>query len=123
MEYRFYKKVYFVQTSQPWEFAMTFLSIMHMYIIIFENTTLDTFYHVASPIIYFFYLLDFFMQTYHESYDFVSKKARFATIFKLKILILVLLGIDEIFLGIHLNVAGRPIHPFRILRVGIYVFM
>lgn len=40
------------------------------------------------------------MQTYHESYDFVCKKARFATIFKIKVLVLLLLGVDEIFIGL-----------------------
>lgn len=97
---------------------MLFLSLMHMYLIIFENTSVNSLYRVVSPLIYLTYLLDFAMQTYHESYDFVSKKARFATIFMIKVFTLILLGVDEIFIAIDLNVDGRPIHPFRILRVG-----
>lgn len=44
---------------------MILLSFLHMYIIVFENTSLDSLYHSLSPAIYCIYLLDFFMQTYH----------------------------------------------------------
>jgi hypothetical protein len=61
----FYKKIYNLQTSSIWEFTMILLSFLHMYIIVFENTSRDSLYRVLSPTIYCIYLLDFFMQTYH----------------------------------------------------------
>lgn len=118
LESRFYKQIYFIQTSSFWEFTMIMLSFLHMYIIVLEDTSLDSLYHVLSPVIYCIYLLDFTMQTYHESFDFVSKKARFATLFFIKIFILILLGVDEIFIGINLSSGTRAIHPFRVFRVG-----
>jgi len=36
-----------------------------MYIIVFENTSMNNIYQVGSPIVYSFFILDFIMQTYH----------------------------------------------------------
>lgn len=69
LEPHFYKKVYHVQTSRIWETLMILISFFHTYIIIFETTNLNNVYRVGSPICYFFFLLDFVMQTYHESFD------------------------------------------------------
>ena len=97
---------------------MSLLSFLHMYLIVFENTSTNLLYRVGSPIIYCIFLLDFVMQVYHESYDFVCKKARFARMFVIKIIVLILLGTDEILIAANVIANGRQIHPFRIFRIG-----
>lgn len=64
-EPRFYKNVYKVQTSTAWELMMSILSFLHMYLIVFENTGTEGLYRIGSPFIYFCFILDFVMQTYH----------------------------------------------------------
>lgn len=88
-----------------------------MYLIVLEHEPHEHIFHIVSPAVYCIFVIDFIMQTYHEYHDEYTKKARFSKIFYAKVLIGILLGIDELLLGIGLNVNGRNIHPFYILRV------
>lgn len=117
-EPKFYKTVYQVQTSTLWELIMGIFSFAYMYMIVFESTEFNSFYHVGSPVIYCIFILDFIMQTYHQSYDETSHKSRFSTLFLVKVLTLVLVGVDEVLIGLNVQAGARPIHPFRIMRVG-----
>jgi hypothetical protein len=77
-------------------------------------------YQIGSPVLYVLFIIDFVMQTYHESFDEISRKSRFSPIYIIKILVIVLLGVDEFLIGFDVDVNGRCLHPFRVLRVGTY---